>query len=120
MDFPITELMNREACIQWLDAYFHPDGLKCPHCQADIVQAIWFRKTKRSDLDVYRRKKCRCIYNLYSGAVFEVRYFNPEQSILFIREVLQRKSTAKLARELKISRTTALEVQHLLQCLSRK
>ncbi|MCC7118885.1 MAG: hypothetical protein IT310_10210 [Anaerolineales bacterium] len=24
MDFPITELMDREACIQWLAKYFHP------------------------------------------------------------------------------------------------
>lgn len=34
---------------------------------------------------------------------------------MFLREVLQGKPTAKLARELKISRTTALEVRHLLQ-----
>ncbi len=115
MDFPITELMDREACIQWLEKYFHPDGLKCPHCQASVEQAIWFRKTKRSDLDVYRCKNCRGIYNLYSGTVFEGRYFTPEQTLLFIREVLQGKSSAKLARELKISRTTALEVRHLLQ-----
>jgi len=115
MDFPITELMDREACIHWLEAYFHSEGFKCPHCGADREQALWFRKTKRSDLDVYRCKQCRGIYNLYSGTVFEGRYFTPEQAILFIREVLQGKSTAKLARELKISRTTALEVRHLLQ-----
>mgnify|MGYP003502401494 CR=1 FL=1 len=115
MDFTITELMDREACVHWLAKYFHPNGLKCPHCQADVEQAIWFRKTQRSDLDVYRCKNCRGIYNLYSGTIFEGRYFTPERTILFIREVLQGKSTAKLARELKISRTTALEVRHLLQ-----
>ena len=107
MDFPITELMDREACLQWLEEYFHPDGLKCLHCQAGLDQANWFRKTKKSDLDVYRCKVCRGIYNLYSGTVFEGRYFTPEQTVLFLREVLQGKSSAKLARELKISRTTA-------------
>jgi hypothetical protein len=115
MDFPITELMDREACAQWLEEYFHPDGLKFPPCQAGIDQAVWFWKTKQSDLDVYRCRNCRGVYNLYSGTVFEGRYFTPEQTILFIREVVQGKSTAKLARELKISRTTALEVRHLLQ-----
>ena len=115
MDFPITELMDREACLEWLEEYFHPDGLKCPHCQAERSQANWFRKTKKSDLDVYRCKVCRGIYNLYSGTVFEGRYFTPEQTVLFIREVLQGKSSAKIARELKISRTTATEVRHLLQ-----
>jgi transposase-like protein len=108
-------LVDREACLEWLEEYFHPDGLKCPHCQAKRDQANWFRKTKKSDLDVYRCKVCRGIYNLYSGTVFEGRYFTPEQTVLFIREVLQGKSSAKLARELKISRTTATEVRHLLQ-----
>jgi transposase-like protein len=115
MDFPITELMDREACIEWLDGYFHPTGLKCPHCQAGTEQANWFRRTKRSDLDVYRCKACSGIYNLYSGTVFQGRHFTPEKTVLFLREVLQGKPTAKLARELKISRTTALEVRHLLQ-----
>jgi hypothetical protein len=47
--------------------------------------------------------------------VFEGRYFRPEQTVLFIRGVCQGKSTAQLARELSISRTTATEVRHQLQ-----
>lgn len=47
--------------------------------------------------------------------MFEGRHFTPERAVLFIREVLQGKSTAKLARELNISRTTALTVRHALQ-----
>lgn len=115
MDFPIVELMDRQACLQWLEEYFHPGGLKCPHCQAGLDQSLWFRKTKRSDLDVYRCKVCRGIYNLYSGTVFEGRSFTPEQTVLFMREVLQGKPSAKLARELRVSRTTALEMRHRLQ-----
>jgi hypothetical protein len=52
MDFPIKELMDRAACLEWIEAYFHPEGQKCPHCQAPFEQARWFRKTKCSDLDV--------------------------------------------------------------------
>lgn len=115
MDFPITNLMDHAACLDWLEAHFHPAGLKCPHCQAERNQSNWFRKTKKSDLDVYRCKVCRGIYNLYSGTVFEGRYFTPEQTVLFLRGVLQGKPSAKLARELEISRTTATEVRHLLQ-----
>lgn len=115
MDFPIVELMDHQACLQWLEEHFHLSGLKCLHCQAGLEQALLFRKTKRSDLDVYRCKICRGIYNLYSGTVFEGRYFTPEQTVLLIREVVQGKSSSKLARELKISRTTALEMRHLLQ-----
>jgi transposase-like protein len=115
MDFPITNLMDRTACLQWIEAYFHPEGLKCPHCQAPFEQARWFRKTQQSGLDVYRCQACQGIYNLYSDTVFEGRYFQPEQTVLFIRGVCQGQSTAQLARELGISRTTATEVRHQLQ-----
>ena len=101
--------------MRWIEAYFHPNGLKCPHCGTEFEQSRWFRKTKRSDLDVYRCQRCQGIYNLYSGTVFEGRYFPPEQTVLFIRGVCQGQSTAQLARELGISRTTATEVRQALQ-----
>jgi transposase-like protein len=107
--------MDREACMGWIEAYFHPDGLNCPHCGAARNEAYSFRKTKLSDLEVYRCKGCQGIYNLYSATVFEGRYFRPEQVVLFIRGVCQGKATAQLARELRMSRTTASEVRHLLQ-----
>ena len=115
MDFPIKELMDREACLEWIEAYFHSEGQNCPHCEAPFEQARWFRQTKCSDLDVYRCQSCQGIYNLYSGTVFEGRYFTPEQTVLFIRGVCQGQSSAQLARELSISRTTATEVRHQLQ-----
>ena len=120
MDFPITNLMDREACLTWIEAYFHPNGMQCPHCRADFEQARWFRQTKRSKLDVYRCQECKGIYNLYSNTVFEGRYFRPEQTVLFIRGVCQGKPTAKLARELSISRTTATAVRHKLQANAEK
>lgn len=115
IDFPIKELMDRAACLEWIEAYFHPAGQCCPHCKASSEEARWFRKTKRSDLDVYRCQKCQGIYNLYSGTVFEGRYFTPEQTVLFIRGVWQGQSSAQLSRELNISRLTAIEVRHQLQ-----
>ena len=32
MDFPITELMDEDACYQKLMNWLHPDGLACPRC----------------------------------------------------------------------------------------
>ncbi len=107
--------MDHEACLRWLEEHFHPNGLKCPHCQADIIQASRFRRTKQSGLIVYRCKICRGIYNLYSGTVFEGRSFRPEQTVLFLRGVLQGESTAQLARELDVSRTLATEIRHQVQ-----
>lgn len=115
VDFPIKELMDRAACLEWIKGYFHPEGQTCPHCEVPFEQTRWFRKTKCSDLDVYRCQNCQGIYNLYSRTVFEGRYFSPEQTVLFIRGVCQGQSSAQLARELNISRTTATEVRHQLQ-----
>ena len=115
MDFPIGKLMNRGSCLAWIEQYFHPEGVSCSHCGAGKEEANYFRRTKTSELAVYRCKRCQGIYNLYSGTVFEGRYFRPEQVVLFLRGVCQGKATAQLARELRISRTTATEVRHLLQ-----
>ena len=105
MDFSITNLMDRKACIKWIQEHFHPEGQKCVHCQVGFDQSRWVRKTKRSKLDVRRCKNCQGLYNLYSGTVFEGRHFRPEQTGLFIRGICQSQSTAQLARELGISRT---------------
>jgi hypothetical protein len=47
--------------------------------------------------------------------VFAGRHFQPEQTVLFIRGVLQGTPTAPLARERRISRTTAMEVRNELR-----
>ena len=115
MDFPIVDLLDDELSRQWLLKHFHPDGLKCPDCNAGLDQAREFRKTKTSQVMVYRCNVCQGTYNLYSDTVFEGRYFPPEQTVLFMRGVCQGQSSAQLARELSISRTTATEVRHQLQ-----
>ena len=33
MDFPITDLMDEQACYTQLVDWLHPDGLACPRCR---------------------------------------------------------------------------------------
>lgn len=35
MEFPISELLDRESSLEWLARYFHPDGMRCPGCGRD-------------------------------------------------------------------------------------
>ena len=35
MDFPITDLMDEQACYDQLVGWLHPDGLACPRCHQD-------------------------------------------------------------------------------------
>ena len=115
MDFPITDLMSDKASTEWIMEHFHPHGIRCPHCDAEWAEASEFRHTKRSALTVYRCRRCRGIYNLYSGTIFEARQLCPAQVVLLVRGVLKGESAATLARELGMSRTTVTELRHLIQ-----
>ena len=74
MDFPITELMSEQASTEWIMDYFHPTGVRCPHCEAAWAEAKEFRRTRQSELIVYRCQRCRGIYTLYSGTIFQGRH----------------------------------------------
>lgn len=112
--------MTQKAHLKWIETYFHPNGLSCSHCGASFNLARWFRKTKQSDLDVYRCMACNGIYNLYSQTAFQGRHFKPEQVIQFIQGIRQQKPTTQLARVLNISRTTATEIRQQLQPIIEK
>lgn len=115
MDFPIIDLLDDELSSQWLLKYFHPDGLKCPHCGQGVEQAREFRQTQTSQLTVYCCTLCQGIYNLYSRTVFEGRYFRPAQTVLLLRGVVKGDPSAEIAREIGVSRPTVLAVRREIQ-----
>jgi hypothetical protein len=120
MDFPIVELLDHELSSEWLLKHFHPDGLKCPHCDAGLDQAREFRQTKTSQLTVYRCNECEGIYNLYSRTVFEGRYFRPAQAVLLLRGVTKGNPSAEIAREIGVSRQTVHEVRREIQANAQR
>lgn len=115
MDFPVVDLLDDDRSRIWLLRHFHPEGLQCPRCRTGVDKAYRFRQTGRSRLQVWRCKKCAQTYTLYSGTVFAGRHLPPPQVVLLLRGVVQGKSTAQLARELGLSRTTVHEIRKQLQ-----
>jgi hypothetical protein len=115
MDFPIVELLDEEISAEWLGKYFHSQGLKCPHCGADVAQARQFRSTLKSRLTVYRCECCQGIYNLYSNTVFSGRHLRPSQVVLLLRGICKGESAAGIARELELSRQSVHELRKALQ-----
>ena len=120
MDFPIVDLLDDELSSQWLLKHFHPDGLKCPHCGAELDQARKFRRTKTSHLRVYRCSLCQGIYNLYSRTVFAGRSFRPAQALLLVRGVSKGNPTAEIAREIGVSRQTVQEIRQEMQANAQR
>jgi hypothetical protein len=115
MDFPVADLLDDELSEQWLLKHFHLKGLKCPHCDARRSQARPFRRTRRSQVMVYRCRRCDGLYNVYSDTIFQARHLRPSQVVLLLRGVCKGEPTATLARELSLPRSTVHALRQRLQ-----
>jgi transposase-like protein len=115
MDFSLLDLLDTDACLEWLEQHFHPEGLSCPHCAATHKMARFFRVNHGSGIPVYRCGRCDGIYHLYSGTVFAGCHLPPQQVVLLLEGVLQGKSSKQMARELGLTEKTVLKWRHRLQ-----
>ena len=115
MDFPIVALIDEEQATDWLLKHFHPEGLHCPHCGADVKEARHFGKTRTSRLPIYRCLSCGGVYNLYSGTSFQQTQFTPSQTVLLLRGICQGVASAQLSREIGVSRQTVMSIRRVIQ-----
>jgi transposase-like protein len=113
MDFPLSELMDEQACYEKLVNLLHPGGLKCPRCGTDDRMVV-HRRHRVPVLD-YRCSHCGRVFNAWTGTPFQKTHRRPSQVVLILRGVAQGRSTAGLARELECSRTHLLELRHQMQ-----
>ncbi len=120
MEFSITELLSPAESERWILKHFHPQGLVCPHCGDPVANAYLFRTTRRSQLNVYRCRHCHCVYNLYTGTIFQQRHLTPRQVVLFLRGVLKGEASLTLAAELGVSEQTILELRRDVQESARQ
>ena len=114
MEFPIVDLLDYERSVSWMLEYFHPEGFRCPKCQASVNEAREFRETRRSQLMVYRCQVCDTPYNLYTGTVFQQRHLTPQQVVLLMRGFCKGESSKVLAAELDLDYKTVLELRHAI------
>jgi transposase-like protein len=118
MDFPILELMNPDACYQFLVDTLHPDGLQCPACRRSDALSIHHRR-HRPVLD-YRCRHCGSVFNASTGTPFQKTRRSPMQLVLILRGICQGTPTAQLARELACDRKQLLALRHQIQGLAQK
>jgi transposase-like protein len=118
MDYPITDLMDQDACYQQLVQILHPDGLACPRCQAR--DGLKVHKRLRAPVLDYRCAACGRVFNAFTETVFHKTHFRPGELILLLRGIAQGTPTAQLARELARNRSHLLERRHRLQEQARR
>ena len=100
IDFPITDLLDDDSCTLWLERHLHPAGLKCPHCGSRDRRL--FRA--QGHFPAYRCRGCEGYYTLLTGTVFAKTRQPPATLVLLLRGIAKGEPTARLARELKLSR----------------
>jgi transposase-like protein len=113
MDFPIQDLMNEEACSQFLLDLFHPAGLHCPRCQA--AEGFSTHRYSREPVLDHRCSRCGRVFNAWTGTPFQGTPWRPSPIVLILRGFAQGTSTAQLARELAWSRRHLWDLRHRLQ-----
>jgi transposase-like protein len=100
IDFPIAELLDESICLIWLECHLHPDGFTCPHCHSP--ERRLFRQ--QGDFPAYRCRACDGYYTLLTNTVFEKTRQRPATLVLLLRGIAKGETTARLARELGLSR----------------
>jgi transposase-like protein len=100
IDFPITELLDASICMIWLERHLHPEGFACPQCGS--TNRRLFRQQKY--FLAYRCRDCDGYYTLLTGTAFEKTRQSPTTLVLLLRGIAKGESTARLARELDLSR----------------
>jgi transposase-like protein len=100
IDFPIAELLDDSICTIWLERHLHPRGLVCPHCEHSERRV--FRA--QGDFPAYRCRACDGYYTLLTGTAFEKTRQRPATLVLLLRGIAKGEPTARLARELGLSR----------------
>jgi transposase-like protein len=113
MDFPLTDLMDQDACYGKLVGLLHPDGLACPACKASDRLRV-HRRHRAPVLD-YRCTACGRVFNAFTGTGLEGTHRRPAEVMLILRGFAQGVPTAQLARELGCDRKHLLELRRRMQ-----
>jgi hypothetical protein len=100
IDFPIAELLDDSLCTSWLERHLHPHGLVCPHCghsERRVCRA-------QGQFPAERCRACDGDDTLLTGTVFATTRQRPTTLVLLLRAMAKGEPTARLARELGLSR----------------
>jgi hypothetical protein len=114
MDFSLLDLLDEQACYDFLVDALHPDGLACPVCGGDHLT---IHRAHRDPVLDYR---CACgrVFNAWTGTALQGTQRRPSELLLIARGIAQGVPTARLARELGCSRRHLLDLRHRLQHLA--
>lgn len=111
LDVPSAELWDDSICLIWLARHLHPDGFTGPHCHRP--ERRLFRQ--QGGFPAYRCRACDGDSTLLTNTVFEKTRQRPATPVLLLRGMANGEPTARLARELGLSRKPLHTVRQRVQ-----
>lgn len=115
IDWPLTDLIEDEAALAWLEKWLHPQGLACPYCRTTRRWRISRSARRPTHFPPYRCCGCGRYYTLLTTTLFAGTKQRPATLVLFLRGVAKGDSTACLGRELGLSRRQAHTLRQRVQ-----
>lgn len=114
--FPLDEVLDDQACYDFLLRTLHPDGLHCPSGHA-LPRGQAPHDRHRAPILDYRCRTCGAVFNLFTGTVWAKSRYRCATIVQILRGIAQGVPTKHLAEELGIDRGQLLERRHQLQAL---
>ena len=112
--FPLTELLDEQACYEWLLEILHPKGLYCPNGHAiPVGQAPHDRQ--RTPIVKYKCRECGKVFHIFTGTDLSGSHYTCGQIVLILRGFLQGQTTQHIAEELGLDYGTLLSWRHRIQ-----
>ena len=116
LPFPLDDLVDEQACYDFLLRVLHPDGLRCPHGHTVPGDQAAHDRHRAPILD-YRCRTCGAVFNLFTGTVWAKSHYHCSTIVQILRGIAQGIPTKHLAAELGIDRGQLLARRHRIQAL---
>lgn len=116
--FPLKELLDPEACHEFLVSLLHPHGLCCPN--GHPLTHAYVHKRDRPTVPDYRCKLCGRCFNLFAGTVLQGTHYTVIQVVQLLHGIVKGTPTAQLSREMGVDRKWLLLRRRQLQDLAFK
>ena len=69
MVFPIDELLDEQACYDFLLRLLHPEGLRCPNGHSLPSDQAPHDRHRAPIMD-YRCRECGSVFNIFTGTIW--------------------------------------------------
>ena len=116
LQFPLDDLLDEQACHNFLLRVLHPDGLHCPQGHPLPADQSAHDRHRAPILD-YRCRTCGAVFNLFTGTIWAKTRYPCSTIVQILRGIAQGVSTKHLAEELGLDRGHLLERRHQMQGL---